>query len=157
MSRKRSGESIMNTGARAVYSDRFLIHSPAWLVLGDVMSTDVATIHPSETIAQASKVMSMKNISCIIAVEDEEVVGIITETDLLKRVVVNNKDSCNTKVSEVMSSPVETVPYDMCILDASKMLSQHNVKRLPVISEGKLSGVVTQTDLVRALTFYGLW
>jgi PAS domain S-box-containing protein len=157
MSRKRSGESIMNTGTRAIYSDRFLIHSPAWLVLGDVMSTDVATIHPNETIAQASKVMSMKNISCIVAVEDEQVAGIITETDLLKRVVVSNKDSCKTKVSEVMSSPVETVPYDMCILDASKMLSHHDVKRLPVINDGKLAGVVTQTDLVRALTFYGLW
>jgi PAS domain S-box-containing protein len=154
---KRNVEPIVDTGARTIYSDRFLIHSPGWLVLGDVMSTDVATIHPNETVAQASKIMSMKNISCIIAMENEEVAGIITETDLLKRVVIESKDPLKTKVSQIMSKPVETVSYDLCILEASKMLSQHNVKRLPVIRDDKLAGVVTQTDLVRALTCYGMW
>ncbi|MHC4131611.1 MAG: CBS domain-containing protein [Planctomycetota bacterium] len=157
MVKKRNIEPVVDNGARTVYSDRFLIHSPAWLVLGDMMSTDVATIHPNETIAQASKIMSIKNISCIVAMENEEVAGIITETDLLKRVVIKSKDSSTTKVSEIMSKPVETVPYEMSILEASKMLGQHNVKRLPVLKEGKLAGVVTQTDLVRALTCYGMW
>jgi PAS domain S-box-containing protein len=157
MVKKTNVEPIVDTGARTIYSDRFLIHSPGWLVLGDVMSTDVATIHPNETVAQASKVMSMNNISCIIAVENEEVSGIITETDLLKRVVIKNKDPLETKVSQIMSKPVETVPYDLCILESSKMLSQHNVKRLPVMRDGKLAGVVTQTDLVRALTCHGMW
>jgi PAS domain S-box-containing protein len=157
MVKKRNVEPIVDTGARTIYSDRFLIHSPAWLVLGDMMSTDVATIHPNDTVAQASKIMSMKNISCIIAMENQEVAGIITETDLLKRVVIKNRDSSKTKVSEIISKPVVTVPYEMSILEASKMLSQHNVKRLPVLKDDKLAGVVTQTDLVRALTWYGMW
>jgi len=157
MNETRSGEPVLDTGVRTVYSDRFLIHSPAWLVLGDVMSTDVATIDSQDTIARASKVMSMKRISCIIAVNNKDVVGIVTETDILKRVVARNKDSLKTKVSDIMSTPVHTVPYDLSILEASKTLGNHNVKRLPVLKDDFLAGVVTQTDLVRALTFYGMW
>jgi PAS domain S-box-containing protein len=157
MDKRKSCKEVAETGTRSIYSDRFLIHPPAWLVLGDVMSTDVATIHPSETVAQASKVMSMKNISCIIAVDDGRAEGIVTETDLLNRVVITRKDPSKTKVSEIMSQPVKTVPHDLSILDAGKILSHENIKRLPILREGKLAGVVTQTDLVRALTFYGMW
>ncbi|MFH1716134.1 MAG: CBS domain-containing protein [Planctomycetota bacterium] len=83
--------------------------------------------------------------------------GILTETDMLRRVVRNGKDFYRTKLSQIMSSPVEGVQSNLSVLGASEVMGEKRIKRLPIVDEGRLVGIVTQTDLVRALTSYGLW
>jgi len=133
------------------------ISSCNWLNVGDVMSREVATISPDEIVVSAAKIMSDSKISCLIVIDQCNVAGIITETDVLRRVGENGKDIYRTKLSRIMSCPVESVTSDLSVLEASKIMGARHIKRLPVIDEGKLVGIVTQTDLVRALTSCGLW
>ena len=123
----------------------------------DVMSKDVATIRSNKSVLSAAKMMSESNISCIVVVDNANVKGIITETDLLQRIAEQEKDFTEIRVSEIMSSPVETIPSDSSILDAGKIMEAKRIKKLPILEENRLVGIITQTDLIQALTSYGVW
>jgi len=125
--------------------------------IGQVMKKEVITISPNETVTTAAIVMSENNVSCIIVVDNGNVTGILTETDLLKKAVVEARDVHRMAVAVVMSSPVETVPSNFSVLEASRIMETKHIKRLPVMSENKLVGILTQTDLAQALTYYGTW
>ncbi len=154
--RKRLNDLIAIQGS-GVSSSRLITSSRTWLEVGDVMSKDVATANPDAQVFSAAKTMSEKKISCLVVMDRGAVAGILTETDVLRRVVRNGKNFYQTKLEQIMSSPVETVSSDLSVLDASVIMSRKCVKRLPVMEAEKLAGIVTQTDLVRALTSYGLW
>jgi signal transduction histidine kinase/predicted transcriptional regulator/CheY-like chemotaxis protein len=140
-----------------VYSDCSITSFRVLLEAKDVMSRDVTTISPDETVVLATKVMSENNISCIIAVDNASVVGILTETDVLKRAVAQEKDFNKLRVGEIMSSPVETISSDLSVLEAGRIMEDKHIKRLPILKEKRLVGIVTQTDLIRVLTSYGMW
>ena len=132
--------------------------SPNILVeINQVMNRDVTKISPQKTVASAAMTMAEKNISCIVATEDEKVTGILTETDLLKKAVVQGKDTRRTTVAQIMTSPVVTAPSNLSVLEAGNIMEDKKIKRLPILNDEKLVGIVTQTDLTRVLTSYGMW
>lgn len=157
MINKKRLNNIIEIQTGSIASDGLVISSWNWLVVGDVMSKEVATICPDEIVISAAKIMSDNKISCLVVMDQGNIAGIITETDVLRRVGNKGKDSYRTKLSRIMSSPVESVSSDLSVLEASKIMGVKHIKRLPIMDEGKLVGIVTQTDLVRALTSYGLW
>jgi len=157
MKNEKRLNDLMEIQTSAIASDGFIISSWTWLNVGDVMSKKVATICPDEIVVSAAKIMSDKKISCLVVVDGGNVAGIITETDVLRRVSNKGKDIYRTKLGRIMSSPVESVPPDLSVLEASKIMGDRHIKRLPILKDEKLIGIVTQTDLVRALTSYGLW
>lgn len=131
--------------------------SQAWMSVGDVMSENVATIAPDQTVCTAATIMSERNISCILVTDDEGIMGIITETDLLKKVAAQGEDFYERPVTAIMTTSVERVSVDASVLAASQIMQGKGIKRLPVFSGEELVGIVTQTDLTRALTHYGTW
>jgi two-component system, LuxR family, sensor kinase FixL len=139
------------------YTTHAMTSSRVWMKVGQVMSKEVLSISPNESVASAAMAMSKNNISCILVVENEEVRGILTEEDLLKKAIVGCKHAHKMAVTAVMSSPVETVSSDFSVLAASRIMEAKHIKRLPVMAENKLVGIVTQTDLTRVLTYYGTW
>ena len=157
MKNKKWHNNLMEIKTGSIASDGFVISSLNWLNVGDVMSKEVATISPDDIVISAAKFMSDNKISCLVVMDSGHVKGIITETDVLRRVGKNSKDFYRTKLDRIMSSPVESVTSDISVLEASKIMGVRHIKRLPIIDEGELVGIVTQTDLVRALTSYGLW
>ncbi|MFC1795345.1 CBS domain-containing protein [Planctomycetota bacterium] len=157
MKNKKQLNDLMEIQTSAIASDGFIISSWNWLNVGDVMSDKVATICPDEIVISAAKIMSDNKISCLVVMDSGNVEGIVTETDVLRRVGKQSKDFYRTKLGRIMSSPVESVTSDISVLEASKIMGAKQIKRLPIVDEGKLIGIVTQTDLVRALTSYGLW
>jgi PAS domain S-box-containing protein len=140
-----------------IVSDGLVISSWAWLSVADAMSKEVATISSEEIVISAAKIMSDRKISCLVIMDSGNVAGIVTETDVLRKVGNKSKNLYLTKLGQIMSSPVESVNSDVSVLEASKTMSRKHIKRLPVMEGSKLVGIVTQTDLVRALTSYGLW
>jgi len=121
------------------------------------MNTDVTTISPDETVVSAAKRMSGNKVSCIVVVDRAGVVGVLTETDILKRIAGRKNDFDKITVAEIMSSPVESVSPDLSVLEAAEFSAKRHIKRLPVLENKRLVGIVTQTDLVRTMTSYGGW
>jgi len=119
------------------------------LKVKDVMVTDLVTVKADVTVKKAVEVMNDFEIGCLIVVEKGEAIGIITERDVLKRVVVEGKDPNKTLVSEVMSKPLIVTSPETSLEKAIEAMFKHKIKKLPVIEGGKLVGLITFTDIAR--------
>jgi len=119
------------------------------LRVGDVMVREVITIDENATVKEAAEVMNKFEIGCLIAVRKGKAVGIITERDLLKRVVAEAKDVNKTRVKDVMSSPLVVVEPDLDLEEAVKLMFQMKIKKLPVVDGKRLVGLVSLTDIAR--------
>jgi CBS domain-containing protein len=121
------------------------------MAVGDVMSKEVVTVGSDDTLFSAAKQMSENGVSCVVAFCEAAIAGILTEKDILKGVAAQDVDFRRLLVSDRMSSPVEVIPTTMSVLDAGEIMESKGIKRLPVIEEGRLAGIVTQTDITRGL------
>ena len=119
------------------------------LKVKDVMVTDLVTVKADISVKKAVKVMNDFEIGCLIVVEDGEAVGIITERDILKRIVVEGRDPEKTLVGEVMSRPLIVTSPETSLEEAIESMFKHKIKKLPVVEGGKLVGLVTFTDIAR--------
>ena len=93
--------------------------------------------------------MDKNEISCLIALRKGRAIGIITERDLLKRIIVEAKNPEKTKVGKVMSSPLEVVPVGTDLEKALRLMFRKKIKKLPVLDKENLLGVVSLTDVAR--------
>ena len=125
-----------------------------WLKASDVMSENVATVRSGCTVVSAAKIMWRNNISCLVVSDNGSLSGIITETDMLKRTIADGNDFLTMKVDQIMSAPVRSIPRDLSVMETSEIMEAENIRRLVVLDEGRSVGIITQTDMVRALAFY---
>jgi CBS domain-containing protein len=120
------------------------------LKLEDVMVKDVITIEEKATVKKAVELMNEHEIGCLIVVQKGKPTGIVTERDMLKRILIECKDPEKIKVNEIMSKPLIVGKPHMDIQDAAKLMFKRNIKKLPVADDDHLVGLVTLTDLVRS-------
>jgi len=118
--------------------------------LRKIMIEKVVTIEPSATIRQAAELMNLHEIGCVLVVDHEKPVGILTERDMLKRIICESRSPNTTKVISMMTKPLVTASPDMHAGDAAKLMFERNIKKLPVVENGRLVGLVTLTDLLRS-------
>jgi len=120
------------------------------LQVEDVMVEKVVTTEEDTTVIQAVKIMNKLEIGCLIVVRKGKPAGIITERDLLRRVLAKSKDPKKTMVSEVMTKPLVFSKPHMEVEEAVKLMFKMKIKKLPVVGKnGQLAGLITLTDLVR--------
>jgi len=119
------------------------------LEVEDVMVENVVTIDEEATVRKAVELMNKHEIGCLIAMRKGKPSGILTERDLLKRVLADAKDPEKTKVLDVMSKPLVVGKPHMDVEDAARLMFKMKIKKLPVVEKGRLLGLVTLTDLVR--------
>ena len=119
-------------------------------LIKDVMNKGVVTTGAEDTLLVAAKKMVDHGIGCLI-VDSGEQLGVVTEQDFLKFIVNDRRDVMEVKVSEIMTSPAITGTPEMNIYEASQVMQEHGFRRLPIAVEGRLVGIVTQTDLNQAL------
>jgi CBS domain-containing protein/acyl dehydratase len=112
----------------------------------EVMVEDVATIAPAATARSAADRIAERDVGCLVVVDAEEVVGVVTRSDVL-RVVAGDRDPSSVPVSSCMGAPPITIGPDADVEDAASLLAEEDLKRLPVLEEGRLVGIVTVTDL----------
>lgn len=115
----------------------------------NVMTKRVEKIKPSQTVFDAAKLMKEKMVGCLIIVEDGNAAGIITERDIVRRMVAENFDATQIQVSAVMSKPLITIDPSTSIRDAATMMIKNKIRRLPVVEDSKLMGIITSTDLAK--------
>jgi len=115
------------------------------------MVQSVVTVESDQSVKEAAKRMNLYGIGCLIVISKGKVSGILTERDILSKVVETSKNAGKTKVSEIMSSKLVVGSPDMDVVDAARMMLQKKIKKLPVVVDGKLVGLVTFTDIVRTV------
>ncbi len=114
------------------------------------MVENVIVIQPNDTMKKAAELMNLHEISCLVVTNSGKPVGIVTERDMLKRVINCSKIPSKTKVVDIMSKPVTTASPNMRAGDAAKLMLQRNIKKLPIVENGRLVGLVSLTDLLRS-------
>jgi len=119
------------------------------LLVRDVMSKNVKTVRPNSTINEVVRKMNKFEIGSIIVVDNEKPVGIITERDILRRVLEVTVASEAMKAKEIMSSPIITIGSQATTEEAATLMNSKSIKKLPALENGKLVGIVTSTDIVR--------
>jgi CBS domain-containing protein len=113
------------------------------------MSRNVKTVRPDSKLREIIQKMVKFNISCMIVMDQARAVGIITEMDILKSINQAFLDLDVTEAKNVMSGPLITVADDANIERASRMMLKNKIKKLPVVRDEKLIGIITSSDIVR--------
>jgi len=116
----------------------------------DLMTKDVLTIDANKTVIEAAVLMSQNEVGDLVVMENNTPVGIITERDFVRRVLAVGK-SANTRVSEVMSTPLKVIDPEAPIKEAARRMVNKGIRRLAVIKDNKLVGIITVTDFARYL------
>ena len=120
-----------------------------------LMVRNVVTLPMDASAYDAVKLMNKNRIGCLVAVHDGEIVGILTERDLLERVLEKCRDPKETMVSEIMTRKVIVGRPDMELVEATRLMFENKVKKLPIVKGKQLLGLVTLTDIARATTVDG--
>lgn len=119
-------------------------------ILRDYMSTPVISISPDANIFEAAKLMSEKKVSCLLVEDGDAYSGMITHTDIINRVLANFKNPGEVKVDEACTRPLLTMDYLLTVNETRDKLLRKNVKRLAVTEQGKVVGVFSLKDFVKA-------
>ena len=120
------------------------------LKVEDVMVEDVILVSEKATVKEAAELMDQNEIGCLVVMKNGKPVGIVTETDMVKRVVLGPADPEKTKVKNIMSKPLVVGNPQMDVDQASNIMRKRKIKKLPIIEKGRLVGLVTTTDIVRS-------
>ena len=117
----------------------------------DIMEKDVITIENDKNAQDAAKIIAEKDISFLVIMNDGIPQGVLSESDFVRKVVAENKKASEIKISEIMSYKFRSVGPTTTIEDAIQKMLNNNIRRLLILDDDKLVGVITQTDLASYL------
>mgnify|MGYP001414459400 FL=1 len=113
----------------------------------DIMEKNVITIDINETANNAANQMKENDISFLVIIENGKPVGVVSERDFVQKLCINNQNSSDVKISDIMSYKFRWVNPTTKIEDAIQKMLNNNIRRLLILDDEKLVGVITQTDL----------
>ncbi len=121
--------------------------------VADLMSRQVVCVDTTATVFQSVSKLIEHEVGCVLVIKGKEVVGIVTKGDILRKAVLKGLDPSATPVEKVMSYDVATIEKYASIEEASRLMSERKVSKLPVLEDGKLVGIITSTDIIRTEPF----
>ena len=120
----------------------------------DLMNPNVVTVEPGSSAALAARLISRHNVGSLpVCGEDRRLRGVVTDRDIVLRCVAAEEDPAQTPVRDIMSRGCATVSPGADCREATRLMSAHQVRRLPVVEEGKLVGMISLSDLARSGRF----
>ncbi|HVP92116.1 MAG TPA: CBS domain-containing protein [Acidobacteriota bacterium] len=122
--------------------------------VAEAMRTNIVMVKEDESVAEASLSMYKKGEGCAIVSRQGKPLGIVTEQDVTWKVAAKGFDPKSVKVVEIMSTPLITIDPDADLAEAAKIMKKHKIRRLAVVKEGVLYGVLTAADIGRNLESY---
>ena len=120
-------------------------------ILKSKADTAVYTIGPAASVADAVMLMAQKNIGALLVVEREQIVGIVTERDVARSVVLMPRSAKETPLRDIMATSVMVVPPQHTSEECMALMTEHRVRHLPVMDDSRLIGVVSIGDLVKGI------
>jgi CBS domain-containing protein len=115
--------------------------------VADAMEKKVLAASPNTTVAKAAKMMADRGVGSIVIVKGKKPVGILTERDLLMKVLSVDLVPSKVHVGKIMSAPIISIGPNVDITEAARVMAKNNIRRLPVVEHGKLVGIVTASDI----------
>lgn len=115
----------------------------------EIMAANVVTVPPEATVKEVAISMAKMDIGSLIIVDKDRPVGIITETDIVTRVVAQEKNPATTRVVDVMSSPLIHITPDTPLTEAMRVMAKSNIRRVAVLKNDSLAGIITSRDILR--------
>jgi CBS domain-containing protein len=116
----------------------------------ELMSSDPKSVEAGATVQDAAELMAQEDIGDVLVVENGEVKGIVTDRDIVVRAIANGNDPSDTSVREVATTDVDFLSPDDPVDDAVKKMEEKNIRRLPVVDDGRPVGIVSLGDLAKA-------
>jgi len=120
------------------------------ILVRDIMSKNVKTARPDSLISDVVAKMNKFRIGSVVVVQGRKPVGIITERDILRKVVEPGLDPRTVKARDIMSAPILIINEEVSVEEAASIMTRNSIKKLPVVKNGNLVGIVTATDLVKS-------
>lgn len=117
----------------------------------DRKGSDIFAIAPEAPVLEAIKHMAERSVGALLVMRGEQLVGIVSERDYARKIILQGRSSAQTPVSEVMSSPVLTVTPDTDVFDCMRLCTDSRVRHLPVVEGHRVIGVISIGDLVKAV------
>ena len=117
--------------------------------LGEIMRTDLVRVNEHETILMVLKLMETCSVGSVLVVRENKEVGLITNTDLVKKILLTGKDPAKTTAKEVMNTPIASLDGAADVYDAYLFMNNYDCNHIPVAEKGKIVGIVTSTDLIK--------
>ena len=117
----------------------------------DIMEKNVITIEKNKTAQDAAKIIAEKDISFLVVMNDDLPEGVLSESDFVRKIAAEDRKSSDVPISEIMSYKFRSVGPTTTIEDAVQKMLNNNIRRLLIIEDDKLVGVITQTDLASHL------
>jgi CBS domain-containing protein len=111
----------------------------------------VWSVSPDQSVLEAISLMAEKNVGALMVVQDSSLAGIVSERDYTRSIVLQDRSSKGTTVREIMTENVTTVEPQHTIEDCMTLMTEKSFRHLPVLQDGKLVGVLSMPDLVRAV------
>ena len=111
-------------------------------------SSQLWTVPPEATVFDAIQIMAERNVGAVLVMAEDRLIGIATERDYTRKVALKGKSSRDTKVSEIVATPLVTVTPSHTVEECMKLMTTHRVRHLPVLDGNKLAGLVSIGDLV---------
>jgi CBS domain-containing protein len=115
-------------------------------IIGSLMKTDMVVAGPDDTVAEAVRSMTENEVGAVLVVQDRALVGILSERDVVSRIVREGRDPAATKVSEVATHDVVSVEVDVRIRECAGLLRDRRIRHLPVTENGKPAGILSSRD-----------
>jgi CBS domain-containing protein len=113
----------------------------------EVMTADPRSVSSSDTVVDAAREMREGDVGAIIVADNGKVTGILTDRDIVVRVVAEGRDPSSTKVGDVATMDVITLTVDQTVDDAIRIVREHDIRRIPVVQDGRPAGIVSIGDL----------
>jgi CBS domain-containing protein len=121
-----------------------------FMIIRDVMAKNIKTVKPDDTVHAAVQKMNKFDIGSVIVVSSGRPIGIITETNILRRIVEPRMDPATVWAKDIMTSPLTTIDENDAIEEAAKVMAEKKINRIPVMKGDKLVGLISSTDIVKA-------
>jgi CBS domain-containing protein len=117
----------------------------------EIMTKNVVSIQSEKTVLNACQKYKEMGVGCLVVMKDKMVVGILTERDIIERVIIDQRDPFTTTVDQIMSKNIKTIHASATVEKAAEMMKKYKIKKLPIILNNEIVGIVTATDLANIL------
>jgi CBS domain-containing protein len=121
------------------------------MLVEEVMTRNIIDIDSKKSVFDACKQLSKNKVGILVIMNEDIPVGIITETDVIEKVIMQNRNSKKTKVTEIMTSNIKTIHALAPLEKAAKIMKENKIKKLPVILNNEIVGIITETDMTKTI------